>query len=186
MTKDPKLYWPISQLKPWDKNPRDIRPADFERLKKQITELGEYKPLIITPIGDVIGGNMRFRAYQSLGFKECWVSIVSPKNEAEKIKYALSDNDRAGYYLEDELVQLIDQYRDDIGEEDLKMLKVDLRESVSIDALIKSITEASGEDKGEEYKSSFQVVVECKDEAEQKATYDELIEKGYECKVLTL
>ena len=39
---------PISDVESWAKNPKNIRTKDFERLKKQIQELGIYKPLICT------------------------------------------------------------------------------------------------------------------------------------------
>jgi len=97
----------ISGLHPWEKNPRTISKENFERLKRQIKELGEYKPLVITPDGTVIGGNMRLKAYQELGYKECWVSVVDAKIEEEKLKYALSDNDHLGEYQEDELANLV-------------------------------------------------------------------------------
>ena len=93
----------IKTLHNWNKNPRAIKKEDFERLRNQIKELGQYKPLIITSDGEVLGGNMRLRAYQELGISDIWVSIVEPKTEADKIKIALSDNDRAGYYIEQDL-----------------------------------------------------------------------------------
>jgi hypothetical protein len=118
-----KTFWHISKLKNWDKNPKAIRPEDYERLKNQIRKLGQYKPLIITPDGIVLGGNMRLRAYRDLGIEEVWVSIVHPKNESEMLEYALSDNDRAGYYEEKRLAELLsalpefplDDYRVDLA-----------------------------------------------------------------------
>ena len=107
-----KEYRKTKDLKLWDKNPRSIKKEDFERLKKQIQELGQYKPLIITPDNEVIGGNMRLRAYMDLEIDDVWVSVVNPKDEEEKLKYALSDNDRAGYYDDDLLANLSSEYPD--------------------------------------------------------------------------
>ncbi len=100
----------ISTLKHWDKNPRSIKKQDFERLKKQIQTLGQYKPLLITEDGTVLGGNMRLRAYKELGITDIWISVVDASTEAKKLEYALSDNDRAGYYDDDLLANLIPQY----------------------------------------------------------------------------
>ena len=105
-----KEYWDISKLHEWDKNPRGIKKKDFDRLKKQIQKLGQYKPLIITPDGEVLGGNMRLKAYRDLGMDDLWVSVVKPKDENEKLEYALSDNDRAGYYDADLLANLMPQF----------------------------------------------------------------------------
>lgn len=102
----------INTLKNWDKNPRNIKDKDFQRLKKQIIELGQYKPLLITKDGTVIGGNMRLRAYRDLGITEVWVSVVDADTEDKILKYALSDNDRAGYYDDDLLSSLQSEYPD--------------------------------------------------------------------------
>lgn len=102
----------IDTLSNWDKNPRSIAKNDFERLKKQIKELGQYKPLLITNEGVVLGGNMRLRAYKELNITDVWVSVVEAKTEEEKIKYALSDNDRAGKYELDLLGDMVGNFPD--------------------------------------------------------------------------
>lgn len=109
MTKDIRK---LDELKLWDKNPRSILTQDFQRLKAQIVKLGQYKPLLITPEGVVLGGNMRLRAYKELGINEVWVSVITPKNEQEMVEYALSDNDRAGFYDEDLLSNLLGEFPD--------------------------------------------------------------------------
>lgn len=113
----------ISRLKNWNKNPRSIKKDAFERLKKQIQKLGQYKPLLITPDGTVLGGNMRLRAYKDLGITDIWVSIVEPKTESEMMEYSLSDNDRAGFYDEDLLANIMPEL-----ELDMSMYAVDLEE----------------------------------------------------------
>jgi len=131
----------VAELKLWDKNPRNIKEKDFERLKKQIKELGQYKPLLITPDGTVLGGNMRLRAYRDMDIKEAWVSVVDPKNEEEALKYALSDNDRAGYYDNDLLANLSSAY----PEFKWKNFSVDLNPPASLDDLINPETEEDSE-----------------------------------------
>ena len=117
-----KEQWDISRLKEWDKNPRGIEKGDFVRLKKQIKKLGQYKPLLVTKEGVVLGGNMRLKAFKELGVDKVWVSVVDPKSEDEMIEYALSDNDRAGYYEDQALAELLqgskinlDDYKVDLG-----------------------------------------------------------------------
>lgn len=123
----------LSELKLWNKNPRGIKKADFERLKAQIKKLGLYKPFIITPDGEVLGGNMRFRACKELGIHEVPVSVVTPHSEAEKLEYALSDNDRAGYYDEEKLAELLYQHKDEL---ELEEYKVDLGAPQTLDGLL--------------------------------------------------
>lgn len=131
----------LSTLKNWEKNPWSIKDKDFERLKTQIRDLGQYKPLLITDDGIVLGGNMRLRAYKELGIDDIWVSVVDAPSEDKKLEYALSDNDRAGFYDSDLLANLIPDYPDFTWEK----YAVDLREPQNLKDLIDSLT-GVGED----------------------------------------
>jgi hypothetical protein len=121
----------LSDLKPWDKNPREIDSKGLERLKKQIKNLGIYKPLLVNQDNIVLGGNMRLKAYQELGIDEVEVSVVDAQTEARMIEYALSDNDRAGKYLKKDLIDLL--FGQDINQEDYS---VDLGSQTSIEELL--------------------------------------------------
>lgn len=79
-----KEYKKVSELRVWDKNPRGIKKKDFERLKKQIVDLGAYKPLLATDDGIVIGGNMRLRALMDLGVQNIWVNTITFFEENKK------------------------------------------------------------------------------------------------------
>lgn len=122
---DKKEMWDIDKLTEWKDNPRKITDEGLERLKFQIKKLGQYKPLLITQNGEVLGGNMRLRAYKDLGIKDVWVSIVNPKSNDEKIEYALSDNDRVGQYDEDMLSKILPNYNIDLSQ-----FSVDLKDPV--------------------------------------------------------
>ncbi len=127
---------PISKVCPWDKNPRGIRVQDYDRLKRQILKLGPYKPLVCYRENGkyiVLGGNMRIRALKELGIKEVEVSVVHPKNEAEKIEFALSDNDRAGFYEQEQLAELIQPH---LAMLDLGDFHVDLGNTVDLKQLM--------------------------------------------------
>src|SRR3989304_7900276 len=140
----------IKTLHNWNKNPRAIKKEDFERLRNQIKELGQYKPLIITSDGEVLGGNMRLRAYQELGISDIWVSIVEPKTEADKIKIALSDNDRAGDYIGQDLAELITNFGIDIN---LDNYKVDLGKTITLTDLLNQFRPDTVEDEAPEVSS---------------------------------
>lgn len=100
-------YKQLSELKPWDKNPRGIKDVDFKRLIEQIQKHGVYKPLIVNQDYIVIGGNMRFKALSALKVSTpIAVSVVQTKDEKEMLEISLSDNDRAGYYEEQPLAEL--------------------------------------------------------------------------------
>ncbi len=115
----------IGEVENWEKNPRGCKKEDFIRLKKQIQKLGIYKHLLVYYDEEkkkyiTLGGNMRLRALKELKYMEVDVSIVNPKSEVEKLEYSLSDNDRAGYYIEQELAELIHEFKDSINLNDFK------------------------------------------------------------------
>lgn len=85
--KDGKTYAKRSDLKPWEKNPRDIKPEKLQQLVDDIKRAmefvpdGQVKPVLINNVGTVIGGNMRMRAFEELK-PECdkYGIIVEPQN----------------------------------------------------------------------------------------------------------
>ncbi len=99
--------WPIDKLHNWAKNPRAILKEDYERLKALIIKKGTYKPMIITADGTVLGGNMRLRVLRDLGVKSTVVTIVDAPTEADQLEIAISDNDQAGYWVEQAVAELI-------------------------------------------------------------------------------
>lgn len=114
----------IEKVENWSKNTHSIRKKDFIRLKRQLKRLGVYKPIIVFQEGDyyvALGGNMRLRALKELNYKQIWVSVVKPKSEAEKIEISLSDNNRAGYYDEKALAELVFPFKDIINLDDFKI-----------------------------------------------------------------
>ncbi len=130
-------YKKLSDLRPYDKNPRSISKEGYERLKKQIIELGQYKPLVITQDGEVLGGNMRLKAYQELGIEDIWVSIVDVKTDEEKLRYNFSDNDRAGFYDKDLLANLIPDFPNFKWED----FSIDLKEPTNLQDLLDQFKE---------------------------------------------
>ena len=141
---------PIEKCELWDKNPRGITKKDFERLKKQIQKLGVYKPLIACQENGkyiILGGNMRLRALQELGYKEVELSIVEAKTEKEKIEYSLSDNDRVGYYEEEKLAELIYPHLDELELEDFK---IDIGETISLKDVVEDFGPNIDDEKADE------------------------------------
>ena len=123
---DPNATLDIEKVIGWDKNAREIHPKDFERLKVQIVELGDYKPIIVEKTAEgftALGGNMRLKAYRELGYKKVWAIVVKPKDDEQRLKLALSDNDRAGYYIADLLAENLKN----VNFKNLSDYKVDIR-----------------------------------------------------------
>lgn len=112
-----KTYANINDLKEWDKNLelRAVGPDGFRRLKAQIQELGELKPILCTQDGIVLGGNTRLRAFRELGYPRLWVSIVQVRDKNDLLKINLADNDNVGIYNENGLANILSDYELDLA-----------------------------------------------------------------------
>ena len=101
---------PISELKPADYNPRkDLKPgdADYEKLKRSLTEFGYVEPVIYNPTtGHVVGGHQRLKVLADLGHTSIDCVVVELDETREKaLNVAL--NKISGDWDESKLALLI-------------------------------------------------------------------------------
>lgn len=124
-------YVPVGDLKPWDKNPKQLLPHDRQRLIEQVKKHGVYKPIIVDQNGVIIGGNSRYAVLVELGVTHISAVRREFKDDGERVEIALSDNDQAGRYVEDQLTALVQTH--DI---DGSIYSVDLEDSQTIEELV--------------------------------------------------
>lgn len=163
------------------KNPRVIRDAKFQILKKSIEEDPEMtalREILVVEYGDkyvIIGGNMRFRAMQDLGIKEAPCKVIPADTDVEKLKaYTIKDNAGFGEWDWDDLAN-------EWGDEPLSDWGVDVWEAEEEQSEAKEEKDLS-----DQLDTSFRVEVTCINEAEQELIYNELTNRGLVCKILTL
>ena len=88
----------LKDIKPNPNNPRVLRDDKFQKLKQSITEFPKMlslRPMVIDENNVVLGGNMRLRALQELGFtdvEEAWVKRSRDLTEDEKKRFIIADN----------------------------------------------------------------------------------------------
>jgi DNA modification methylase len=88
----------LKDIKPNPNNPRVLRDDKFQKLKQSIKEFPKMlslRPMVIDENNVVLGGNMRLRALQELGFNdidEAWVKRSSNLTEEEKNRFIIADN----------------------------------------------------------------------------------------------
>lgn len=99
----------LSDIKPNPDNPRVLRDDRFQKLKKSIQEFPKMlslRPMVIDADNYVLGGNMRLRALQDLGYKEIpdnWVRRADDLTDDEKRRFIIADNVSFGEWDFDEL-----------------------------------------------------------------------------------
>ena len=103
----------ISKLKNNPNNPRIIKDDKFKKLVKSIKEFPEMmdkRPIVcVTDVDDRIyplGGNMRLKAIQELGYKEIpdsWVVLADEWTEEKRKEFVIKDNVGFGEWDWDDL-----------------------------------------------------------------------------------
>lgn len=156
----------------------------IDQIASSIERFGNCDPLGVWTNDDgelvIVEGHGRYAALRKLGITE--VPIIRLDH--------LSDEQRRAFTLvENQLTRL--------SEFDIDMLKIELDNIVNIDMgdlgfdmeEIQVSTEqddSSTQDYSDSFTDTLGVFITCKDEADQQRTYEEILEGGYECRLLTL
>ena len=96
----------LSDIKLNENNPRTITAQQMKRLVKSIQdfpEMTQLRPIVIDENNIILGGNMRYRAMQQLGYAEAEVVKVSGLTDEQKREFIIKDNVPFGDWDWDEL-----------------------------------------------------------------------------------
>lgn len=164
---------PISELHPDPANARRHPRRNLDAITSSLARFGQQKPVVIDANNVVRAGNGTLAAAKALGWTEIRVVRTSLAG-ADATAYAVADN-RTGELAEwddEALVRLLsDPDIGNVGFDDNEMKKL------------------LGDEPPEEPASiseSYQVLVDCKDEADQQAVYERMSGQGYSCRLLTI
>ena len=92
----PPVIKKLTEIKPYERNPRYIKSADFEALKRSLQEDPEMlalRPLVVSRKDGktIIGGNQRYHAAKALGWTEIPVMVSRMSDEKER-RFIVKDN----------------------------------------------------------------------------------------------
>ena len=158
------------------KNPRTIKNAAFKKLVKSINDFPEMlyiRPVVIDSSNIILGGNMRYDAAKSAGLSKIPVILADSLTEDQKKEFIIKDNISGGEWNWDQLT----------NEWNVEQL-VDWGLEVNIENNKNS--DNSDNDNGLNLKEMFKIEIDCNDELTQEKVYNEMIERGYKCRLLTL
>lgn len=171
--KEKIIYKKVDELKLNDRNPRKNDGA-VETIMKSINEFGFRNPLIIDADNKVWCGNTRLKAARKLGLLEVPCIVVEDLTEEQIRKLALLDNKTSEIAEWD-----YDLLNEELADLDLSEFELDW----GIDELEPKIERKDLSDTIEEKQ---ELIVNCDDEVQLEQLYNELTERGYECKISTL
>jgi ParB-like chromosome segregation protein Spo0J len=172
---------PRSQIKNAPYNPRTITSENRAKLEQSLREFGLVEPLVWNKrTGNLVGGHQRLSMLDQLSETgadySVTVAAVDLDEDREKaLNVILNAPQAQGRYEDAALAALVAEINSfDLGsflgeaekktEAKLKKLK---SKKITVDA-------------------SFEIVVKCADEKDQREKFDYLTGLGYECRVLTL
>lgn len=164
-------------------NPRKAEKGQIDKLKKSIEEtpeMLELRELVAYDNGGelvIVGGNMRYKALKELGHETALVKVL-PADTPKEVINAFIIKDNAQF-----------------GDWDLDLLSMEWDTSVLSDWGVdlnwgddeNSVSQPKEkEDLSNEIDITYKLEITCVSEREQEQLYNEFIEKGYECRLLTL
>jgi len=167
----------ISELKFDQDNPNRMSQAQLDRLKASIKKWGDIVPVVTNSELLVADGQQRVTAMRELGMTECSV-----------IRLPVKDVDRR--LLRQVLNKLKGKHNKELDSaEYLRILEQGEKEDLK--ALLESVGEELPEDLDDREISftipeTYEIIVECRDEADQKRIFEKLKLEGYKLRILTL
>ena len=181
----------IDEIKPYERNARIHSSKQIKQIMEAIKAFGFTNPLLIDDEKNLIAGHGRLEAVKQLNIidfkdkpiKELPAIIITGLSEADKKALIIADNKIAENASWDyDLLQAEFQELEAINY-DLDLMGFDnLDEILGTDIDVEQETK---EIKEVEINQKYELLIKCKDEKELEQAYNENIERGYECKVLT-
>ena len=164
-------FMDINDIKPNILNPRTIDQSKYEKLVKSIKRFPtmlSIRPIVIDKDNVILGGNMRYKACKEAGLESLPILKVDNLTAKEKDEFIIKDNVGFGEW---DWEMINDNWDiDEVTEWGLDVPK--LKDDVT--------------DLSDSLETSLKIEVDCTSEEQQETLFNELIEQGYECRLLTL
>lgn len=84
--------WPVTRLKPYDRNARTHSPEQVAQIAASIHEFGFTNPILVAQDGEIIAGHGRLLAAQDLGMTEVPVIVLGHLTPEQRRAYVIADN----------------------------------------------------------------------------------------------
>ena len=167
----------IGDLKFDQDNPNRMSLAQLDRLKASIKRWGDIVPVVTNSELLVADGQQRVTAMKELGMTECSVIRLPVKDVDRRLLRQVLNKLRGKHNKEldsAEYLRILEQGEKD----DLKALLESVGERLPVEVDDRDVSVSVPE--------TYELIVECKDEADQKAKYEKLRLEGYRLRILTL
>ena len=82
----------ISNIKPYENNPRKLSEQAIEKVAMSLKEYGFRQPIVVDKDMVIVAGHTRFRASKKLGLKQVPISVIDNLSEEQINAYRIADN----------------------------------------------------------------------------------------------
>lgn len=162
-------------------NPRQWKKTEVDKIAKSLREtpeLFEARPIIVTQYAGkfvILGGNLRYEGCKRNKDKDAPCFIIPDDTPIDKMKeIIIKDNGSFGEWDYEALGNLWD---------DLPLADWGVP---AWDTPAEDSPKEDKKDLSNELEVAFKLEISCKDEIEQENLYNEMMERGFECRILTL
>ena len=165
----------LTEIKPYGKNPRKNDGA-VDAVAESIKQCGYCSPIVVDENYEVLAGHTRLKALKKLGRKECEVVVKEGLTEEQKQKYRILDN-KTGEFAEWDLDVLQEQLKD-LDFEDFDFGFAQYNDS--------DINIVERKDLSDTLENEYKCIIDCENETQLQAIYEEMTERGFKCTISTL
>lgn len=95
MAKQPYKMTKLSEIRPYEKNPRIIPQAAVDAVARSIQAFGFRQPIVVDGNGVILAGHTRYKAAQQLGLEEVPVVWQTDITDLQARGYRIADNKTA-------------------------------------------------------------------------------------------
>ena len=82
----------ISNIKPYENNPRKLSEQAIEKVAMSLKEYGFRQPIVVDKNMVIVAGHTRYRASKKLGLKQVPISVIDNLSEEQINAYRIADN----------------------------------------------------------------------------------------------
>jgi ParB-like chromosome segregation protein Spo0J len=166
----------IGTISPDPANARKHGQRNIEAIKSSLRRFGQQKPIVVDAHGTVRAGNGTLEAARALG----WTSIQIVRSDLQDLEltaFAIADNRTAELAEWDTEILAQLAQGDELG--DVGFEEDELR-------ALAGLSREKDPDQAESISQAFEVVIECRDEAQQRELFERLRGEGLSCRLFTL
>lgn len=185
---DKIVHQRVDALVPYARNSRTHSDEQVAQIAASIREFGFTNPVLVDDQGGIVAGHGRVLAAKQIGMDTVPTICVGWLSEKQRRAYVIADNQLALNAGWDDAV-LASELDDLLAEDfDLQLIGFDPETLDDILAGANNDSAARAEpaetSAGINYQEKFAVLVDCKNESDQRRVFDKLTTDGLSCKVL--